>query len=45
MAFLLLAAMAFFFGMSARHSGKFDRSLWDDLFGNPAPVEKNSETE
>jgi len=45
MAFLLLAAMAFYFSMSVRHSAKFDRSLWDDLFGEPAPVEKTSETE
>ena len=45
MAFLGLAAVAFFFGMSARHSVQFERSLWNDLFGSPAPVEEPAEGE
>jgi predicted component of type VI protein secretion system len=45
MIFLLLAAAAFFFGMSARHNSKFERSLWNDLFGGPPATEESAETE
>jgi predicted component of type VI protein secretion system len=45
MAFLFLAAAAFFFGMSARHNTKFDRSLWNDLFGTPQPVEETTDAQ
>lgn len=43
MVFLLLGAAAFYVGMSTRHNAEFGRSLWEDFFGKPAPVEESGD--
>lgn len=43
MVFLGLAAIALYLGMSTRHSSQFERSLWNDWFGTPDPVEASTE--
>jgi len=50
--FLCLSVVAFFFGMSLKHSAETKeayppdgRSLWNDLFGSPPATEESAETE